>query len=133
MTDSHAGGCFCGAVRYAAEGAPLNVRVCHCRICQRTTGAAFFARAMFPRAKVSVTGETVATPSSHRLNRVRCAHCGTPLFAEPIDLPETISVNLVTLDDPNALKPTMHIWTSSKLAWVVLADGLPQYPEGPPA
>jgi hypothetical protein len=32
------GGCYCGAVRYEAEGAPLMQAQCHCRECQYITG-----------------------------------------------------------------------------------------------
>ncbi|MGH7052276.1 MAG: GFA family protein, partial [Stellaceae bacterium] len=35
------GGCVCGAVRYRLTAAPLIVHACHCRDCQRLTGAAF--------------------------------------------------------------------------------------------
>lgn len=132
MAETYTGGCFCGAVRFAVTGTPLNVRICHCRICQKTTGGPFFARAMFDRAGFEVTGELGRIPSSHRMQRAHCLHCGTPLFAEPLDTPTEVSINLVTLDKPDALKPQVHVWTSSKLSWLVLADGLPQHPEGAP-
>ena len=32
------GGCYCGAVRYEAEGDPLMKEQCHCRECQYITG-----------------------------------------------------------------------------------------------
>ncbi|TIW52877.1 MAG: GFA family protein, partial [Mesorhizobium sp.] len=51
------GGCLCGAVRYRAEVAPINERVCHCRICQKAIGAAFNARLLFRIDDVTVEGE----------------------------------------------------------------------------
>jgi hypothetical protein len=129
----YTGGCLCGAVRWRATAEPANVRVCHCRNCGRAVGGPFFARAVFLAADIERSGETTRWPSSERLDRLSCARCGTPMFAEPKDPPARLSVALATLDEPDALRPTMHIWVSEKLAWVTLDDGLPQYAKGPPA
>jgi Glutathione-dependent formaldehyde-activating enzyme len=37
----HEGGCYCGSLRYAVAGDPLNTVICHCKSCQRQTGSAF--------------------------------------------------------------------------------------------
>ena len=126
---AYEGGCLCGQVRWKAEAAALNVRVCHCRLCQQATGAPFFARALFPRAAFSWTGETTSWPSSHRIQRKSCARCGTAMFSEPSDPPARIAVSLATFDDRNTLSPECHIWVSEKLAWLGLDDGLPQFAE----
>jgi len=124
------GGCLCGQVRYETRGPAVNVRACHCRACQRASSAPFFVRAVFPREAVTWTGEVLAYRSSARLNRLSCAVCGSLVFGAPIDRPQFIGVSVSTLDDPDALAPDMHIWTSSKQVWLRLDDGLPQYPEG---
>jgi len=125
----HQGGCLCGQVRWQASAPPANVRTCHCRLCQRATGAPFFARAIFLEGVFEWSGEVARWPTSPRIDRLSCARCGTPMFAEPKDPPLRIGVALATLDDPHALRPEAHIWTSAKLAWLTLDDGLPQFPE----
>ena len=35
------GGCQCGAVRYRLKASPLTVYSCHCKDCQRFSGAAW--------------------------------------------------------------------------------------------
>ena len=40
------GGCDCREVRYQMETSPLFVHCCHCRWCQRETGASFALNAM---------------------------------------------------------------------------------------
>ena len=130
---SLSGGCFCGQVRYEARGRALNVRCCHCTLCRKANSAPFFARAMFAAGDITLTGETLDYPTSDRVMRRSCARCGTLVFAEPKDSPARIAISLPTLDDPNALAPEMHIFTSSKLAWLKLDDALPQYLERPPA
>ena len=128
-----AGGCLCGQVRYEARGEPLNVRCCHCTLCQKAGGTPFYARAMFALGDITLTGETLDHPTSDRVMRRSCALCGTLVFSQPNDLPARIAVGLPTLDDPNALAPDMHIFTSTMLPWLKLDDGLPQYLERPPA
>jgi hypothetical protein len=125
----YAGGCQCGQVRWRASAEPENVRLCHCRDCQRATGGAFFARILFPTDALERSGETTAWASSHQLVRRSCARCGTPVFADPNDAP-FVAVALTTLDDPTQLAPGSHIWVSEKLAWLTIDDGLPQHPRG---
>ena len=125
------GGCLCGAVRYVAQGEPINVRVCHCRMCQKAIGAAFNARALFPLAAVTLSGPVGRANSSPDLTRGFCPQCGATLFSERASI-RAIGLSLGSLDEPDALAPTDHIWISSKQAWLKLDDGLPQHPQGPP-
>jgi len=128
---THEGGCLCGAVRYKAEGEPLNVRICHCRNCQKAMGSPYYARALFPQNALTVDGETARYPTSDRIDRIFCRRCGTRLFSWRRD-GSAAGVALATFDDRNAFIPTEHIWVSEKLNWVCLNDGLTQYPEGVP-
>jgi hypothetical protein len=132
VTAPYAGGCLCGQVRWRATGEPANVRVCHCRLCQRATGGAFFARAVFLAADLAWAGETTSWPTSPRIDRRSCARCGTPMFSCPKDPPARVGVSLATLDDRRALAPSIHIWVSEKLDWLGLDDGLPQFDAGIP-
>lgn len=61
-----------------------------------------------------------------------CGDCGTSLFFEPLDRPEVWEVLAGTLDDPNWLKMTAHIWTSSAVPWMHIDDDLPRFPENRP-
>lgn len=47
MTYPVEGGCDCRHIRYRLSSAPLVVHCCHCRWCQRESGAAFALDAMY--------------------------------------------------------------------------------------
>src|ERR1700742_885646 len=126
------GGCLCGAVRFKAEGEPVNVRICHCRNCQKAMGSPFFARALFKQSALTVEGDTVSYASSEALDRVFCKSCGTRLFSRRRN-GTVAGVALAAFDDRNAFAPTEHIWVAEKMDWVKLEDGLPQYPGTVPA
>jgi hypothetical protein len=124
------GGCFCGDIRYEAAGAPFHETNCHCSICRRTSGAPFVAWFSVPRSTFRfVRGTPARFKSSADCTRSFCAHCGTALTFESATHPDEIDITTCSLDDPNAVPPKDHTRTSSKLAWIELADGLKEYPE----
>lgn len=124
------GGCYCGRIRYEAAGAPFNEANCHCSICRRTTGAPFVAWFSVPRSQFRLTkGSPARFRSTAKALRSFCAHCGTQITFEHDDFAREIDVTTCSLDDPNAVPPGDHIWTSSRLRWVRTADGLPEFEE----
>jgi hypothetical protein len=120
------GGCFCGKVRYEAGGAPYNQSICHCSMCRRTSGAPFVAWFSVPRSQFRLSGEPRRFRSSGKATRSFCAECGTALTFE-LDGADEIDVTTASLDDPNRVPPTDHIYTESRIDWVKLGDGLPQF------
>jgi hypothetical protein len=124
-----AGGCACGAIRYRLAAAPLIVHACHCRDCQRVTGSAFVINLWIERNLVEATGDT---PKSFRLaggsGRTHelffCGTCGTYLWSRYAGAPgDALFVRAGTLDDPDAVRPDVHIFTRSKLPWLELPEG----------
>jgi hypothetical protein len=127
------GGCYCGAVRFEADGAPSHETNCHCSICRRTTGAPYVAWFTVPRARFRfVQGRPSRFRSTEKGTRTFCPTCGTQLTFEHADAPGAVDVTTCSLDDPERVPPKDHTRTSSKLPWVALADDLPRYPEARP-
>jgi hypothetical protein len=124
------GGCFCGHVRYEATGTPFDQTNCHCSICRRTTGAPFVAWFSVRRDEFRiVSGTPVRFRSSAHGMRTFCPRCGTQLTFESERYPDEIDVTTCSLDDPETVPPRDHTRTSSRLSWIRLADGLPEFRE----
>jgi len=132
MAGAIEGGCLCGACRYSTDAQPINIRACHCRICQKATGAPFYARVLVPLDAVTITGPVGWHPSSPAVRRGFCTQCGTTLFSERASA-NVVGLTLGSLDEPDRYPPSAHIWTSSKQSWLTLADDLPHHAEGPSA
>jgi len=123
------GGCFCGALRYRAEGEPIEVTHCHCLHCRRTSGAAFVTWACYPPDRFSWTkGEPGTFRSRPGAIRSFCTACGTPLTFIGDEPPSTVDVTVCTFDDPAAFSPGNHIFCDRQLPWIHLDDGLPRHP-----
>jgi hypothetical protein len=124
------GGCFCGLIRYDAEGRPFHETNCHCSICRRTAGAPFLTWFTVPRSQFRIVcGEPRRFRSTAKGTRSFCPHCGTQLTFEHEDFSDEIDVTTCSLDDPEGLPPRDHTHASSRLSWVKLADQLPEHQE----
>jgi len=129
------GGCTCRAVRYRMTSAPIFVHCCHCRWCQRETGASFALNAMIEADRVVLlAGEpvTIATPSSSGKGQkiTRCPQCHIALWSNYAGAGDAVRfVRVGSLDEPDRLPPDIHIFTASKQPWVVLPPGTPAVEE----
>lgn len=123
------GGCFCGRIRYQAGGEPFNETNCHCTNCRRTTGAPFVTWFSVSRPEFRITsGQPTRFRSSAKAMRSFCPDCGTQLTFEHDDFTDEIDVTTASLDEPNTCAPRDHTFVRSRLKWIALADGLPEYP-----
>lgn len=129
------GGCDCRALRYRMLTRPLFVHCCHCRWCQRESGAAFALNAMIESDRVvelGVAPELVDTPSDSGLGQriARCPRCRIAVWSHYAGSgPAVKFVRVGTLDDPARLPPDIHIFTASKQPWVLLPPATPAVPE----
>jgi hypothetical protein len=130
----HSGQCLCGAICYQLSGEPKVVAVCHCSDCRRHAGAPMVAWAMYPEASLTVTlGVPKTINSSGTAMRSFCPDCGTGLFyRNDAILPGTVDVQTATLDDPDALPPTIQIQTAERLTWVQHVHALAEFERFPP-
>ncbi len=109
------------------------IHCCHCRWCQRETGASFALNALIESERVELLGGTVEiinTPSnSGKGQRIsRCPICRIALWSNYGGGGDAIRfVRVGTLDDPDQWPPDVHIFTESRQPWVVLAPEVPAF------
>ena len=121
----HTGGCQCGAIRFALSASPAKVSICHCRMCQKASGAPFASFADIDKRDFAWTrGQPAAFRSSSIAERDFCAACGTPLSFRRIDGPR-IEIMTGAFDRPDRVVPTTQYGSESRLGWVVAIANLP--------
>jgi hypothetical protein len=131
------GGCQCGAVRYRLTAPPLSVYNCHCRDCQRTSGATHeMSMPLRRETLVHLSGELGSfdkVAASGRVVRLyRCAICGTKVWNEPLSAPGLLIGKPGTLDDMSWARPVGNIWTDSRAPWVEIDETLVNFAGQPP-
>ena len=118
------GRCTCGRIKYQLTDRPLFVHCCHCRWCQRETGASFALNAMIEAERVELLSgipDVVLTPSnSGKGQRIsRCPTCRIAVWSNYAGAGDAVRfVRVGTLDEPDRFPPDIHIFTSTKQPWV---------------
>ena len=125
------GACTCDSLRYRVRTAPLIVHGCHCRLCQRQTGAAYAVNALIEDVFVdvlagSLDGYRVATPSGAGQTIYRCSVCQVAVWSKYHAMPKIgeriLFLRVGTLADPDRFPPDVHIHATSRQQHVQLPD-----------
>jgi hypothetical protein len=125
------GGCTCRTVRYRLTSRPLFVHCCHCRWCQRETGASFALNALIEADRVLLLAgrpEIILTPSKSGQGQKisRCPACHVAVWSNYAGSGDAVRfIRVGTLDEPDGFPADIHIYTMSKQPWVVLAPETP--------
>lgn len=124
------GGCYCGAVRYVAEGEPMMKAQCHCRECQYITGG---SPNVFMAMPVDGFAYTRGSPKSFTrsdierpVTREFCAECGTHIATRSPGFPAAI-LKVGSLDDPSVFAPSVAIYTVDKQPFHLIPEGVPAF------
>ena len=134
MDEIFQGGCYGGDVRFEVANI-FDAGYCHCSICRRFSGAPaiVWANALAESFRI-MRGTPVGFASSENWERYFCPRCGCHLFGRyrqpPSETPALISFGVFSLDTPQAIRPTAHIWCSSRIPYFETTDDLPRFPEG---
>ncbi|MBL8551713.1 MAG: GFA family protein [Hyphomonadaceae bacterium] len=130
------GGCYCGKLRFSAEGEPILRAQCHCRECQYISGG---APNMFLLMPPDGFKYTAGAPKAYRrsdienaVTREFCAECGTHITTRRPGLAYII-LKAGVLDEPARFGlPQMAIFTCDKQPFHQIAEGVAQFEGLPP-
>lgn len=130
------GGCYCGAVRYKADGEPLMKVQCHCRECQYASGGNPNVVMGMPEASFSYTKGSAKgfqrSDLDKPVTREFCQDCGTQLVTRTPNLPGAVLIKVGTLDDPSVFgMPQVAIYTVDQQSFHSIPDGVASF-EGLP-
>ena len=127
------GGCYCGAIRYRID-APQDELVmfkCHCRDCQRLTGAPFCAVVFVPATRLNFTAGQVKhhTTEGEAGAHIRgfCADCGSRLTGGEGENSQGIGVTASSLDDPSVFRAQFENWVADAQPWDPLDPLIPHF------
>jgi hypothetical protein len=122
--------CFCGSVKFTANGQPEVMGYCHCTSCRRWSAGPVNAFTLWRPEAITVNAgaENIRsfslTPSS---TRKWCARCGGHMFTEHpgMGLTDVYAAMLPGLP----FKPSLHVNYAETV--LPLRDGLPKFKDFP--
>jgi hypothetical protein len=133
----HSGHCLCGAIAFSIDAGPIGARMCWCRDCQYIASGSPTVNVLFPEDAVTYSGEMttlrLVADSGNTVERGFCPRCGSQMYSRTVEPAGTqpIRIRAGTLDNPDLIAPSAHIWVDSAPSWALLDPALPKHRQGP--
>ena len=137
MANSTTGGCLCGELRYELGSPTDRIIQCHCRNCQKISGAGASTNILidtdqlvFTKGEPKIYVDTAA--SGNKLNRGFCANCGSSLFSQRHNMMNKMVLKAGSLDETPDSRIVMNIWTHSARPWVEIDTDVESHEQNRP-
>ena len=122
----HRAECCCGQLSLTFQGDVQRASICHCFACQRRTGSAFGVQTRVERARVRIEGRSTRydrpTDEGDHVAFHFCPVCGSTVWWEIPDFPDSVVVAVGAFADPGFKAPTFSVYEDRKHPWVVIPD-----------
>lgn len=131
-TTKVSGGCLCGLIRYEAEVFLKNGYICHCTICQKSSGQPAEITVLIKAGTLKyLKDEPKYYVSSENGKRGFCGECGSRIVWQASDPQRDWATNLDvgSLDNPSEARMTCHIYADMQLPWYKICEDLPKFAE----
>jgi hypothetical protein len=130
------GGCLCGALRYEADGEPLNMGHCYCPDCQKASGSGFIPFMGFSASALRFSGPSKAfecqAANGGIATRNSCPICNSLVFGGVVGESDSFTIYAGSLDDKSRFHPTIAIFGRNRPQWVPLPPGITVFETMPP-
>ena len=131
--DTLLGGCACGRVRFEISAPPIAMFLCHCRDCQKASGAPYAANVWFSSNELAFGCEPAGyscTPDkgTHTIHEF-CPECGSPIGMRVLESDHFRGIRVSALDEPLTFSPEASIFMKNASSWEVFAEELPRFEE----
>jgi hypothetical protein len=126
VAEQMTGGCACGRIRYRANVEDDDAYLCHCRMCQRSTGSVSIAFKTMKQANIRWEREPDWYDSSPIAQRPYCSKCGTSLGFRFREGSDRMDLTVASFDEPSRFRPGHHFGTESMLTAWIDTHGLPE-------
>lgn len=137
MSDVRTGSCMCGQLRYEVPSDMKTAAVCHCQMCQKSTGAGAMTAAVYADEDVKITGDsktyTYTSDNGRPVTNRFCPNCGSSITVVTPALPGLTLIRAGTLDDSSGVAPQFVVYDKRRPAWASDNPAIPHFPEMPPA
>lgn len=134
MNEKHLGSCLCNRVQFEIEGNFESFFLCHCKHCQKDTGSAHAANLFSTTAKLKwITEQNLVKsfllPETRHMKSF-CSECGSAVPSQQMN-GQLLVVPAGSLNSDLTIKPTAHIFCSSKASWDNQLETIPQFEKFP--
>lgn len=130
----HTGSCLCGEVRFEVRGDFESFFLCHCEHCRKDTGSAHAANLFSATAQIDWTSgsdnvRVFHLPTTQHVKSF-CSICGSALPSLQME-GKLLVVPAGSLDSEVRIRPTAHIFCSSRASWEAGLEDVAEFPELP--
>lgn len=135
MTAKLTGRCLCEAVSYECTEEPNLSAHCACIDCRKSSGTSHCTHVVMSEAAVKLTGEVKGydhpADTGNIVCRYFCGTCGSPIYSTNSSLPGMWFLRASSLDDLDAITPSMLVYASRVPKWANVGEGMATFPKMP--
>lgn len=129
------GACLCGQVSYVCSKPPVWSCNCHCRACQKLSGAPYVTAFSVLSESFEQTGDLICferiADSGHEVRTYHCADCGTRVFAQSAGALHLTNIFASTLPDQSEFKPISNVFLAEAASWIEPPEAKLNFPGMP--